>query len=140
MTATVVYQGDLECTLTHMRSGQVFTTDAPTDNQGKGAAFSPTDLMATSLAACALTTMGISARNHGLKMDGAKAEVFKVMSGDKPRRIVQIEVDLYMPAEDYGAHGQEILMRAAEGCPVAKSLHPEVQQIFRWHWAAPANG
>lgn len=140
MTATVVYQGDLECALTHIRSGQEFTTDAPTDNQGKGAAFSPTDLMATSLAACALTTMGISARNHDLSMDGARAEVVKVMSQDKPRRIIQIEVDIYMPAVDYGDHGQEILTRAGEGCPVAKSLHPEVKQIFRWHWEASANG
>ncbi|MBP6828032.1 MAG: OsmC family protein, partial [Saprospiraceae bacterium] len=96
MTSKVEYLGELRTECTHLRSGQKFITDAPVDNQGKGEAFSPTDLSATSLASCMLTTMGISALNHGIDMNGAGAEVHKIMASD-PRRIARVEVTVRMP-------------------------------------------
>ncbi len=95
-TSEVLYTGDLRTQTTHVRSGQTFITDAPVDNQGKGEAFSPTDLAATSLACCMITTMGIAAKTHGINMIGTRAEVLKIMASD-PRRIASIEVDIYMP-------------------------------------------
>ena len=100
MTSTVTYLGELRTEATHLFSGTKIITDAPLDNQGKAEAFSPTDLCATSLASCAMTIMGISARNHGIDMNGAKAEVTKVMAAD-PRRISQVILKFVMPKNDY---------------------------------------
>jgi putative redox protein len=96
MTATVTYLGELRTEATHLLSGTKIITDAPPDNQGKGEAFSPTDLCATSLAACMITIMGISARNHGLDMTGAHATINKIMASD-PRRIARVEINITMP-------------------------------------------
>ena len=133
MTSKVDYLGELRTTCTHLRSGQQFTTDAPVDNQGKGEAFSPTDLCATSLATCMLTTMGISARNHGIDMTGASADVNKIMAAD-PRRIARVEVTVHMPANHYTEHQKKILETAARTCPVAVSLSENLEQVIEFRW------
>lgn len=133
ITSTVLYQGELICQLTHDRSGQRFHTDAPVDNNGKGSAFSPTDLAATSLATCMLTVMGIWARDREINIDGAMAKVVKHM-GTNPRRIVRIEVEITMPDRQYDARTRSALTHIAETCPVAKSLHPDLQQDVTFIW------
>ncbi len=132
-TSKVNYLGDLRTEAIHLRSGQKIFTDAPLDNQGKGEAFSPTDLAATSLASCMLTVMGISANSHNIDINGAYAEVVKHML-DNPRRIGAIEIDIYMPSKNYSSKEKSILENTAKNCPVARSLHPELNQILRFHW------
>jgi putative redox protein len=135
MTSTVLYLGELRTRATHLLSGTEILSDAPPDNQGLGAAFSPTDLCATSLASCMITIMGISARNHGLNINGVRAEVTKIMAAD-PRRIAEIHIEMYMPAGDFSDKDKKILETAAHNCPVAKSLHPDIVQRISWHWQA----
>ena len=134
MTSTVTYLGDLRTEAVHLRSGVTIITDAPVDNQGKGEAFSPTDLCATSLASCMLTIMGISARNHGLNIDGARAEITKVMAAD-PRRISQVIVHVHMPAGNYSEVQKKILETAARTCPVSFSLAEGIDQVMSFTWA-----
>src|SRR3982751_731102 len=98
MTSTVVYNGDLRTTCTHLQSGSYFETDAPLDNNGKGERFSPTDLMATSLATCMLTVMGIKARSMNFDLTGINVEVLKIMRND-PRRITAIELTFHIPED-----------------------------------------
>lgn len=131
---TAKYLGDLRVECTHEQSGAVIFTDAPTDNQGKGEAFSPTDLVATALASCATTTMGIYAQNHGFDITGATARFEKHMSKD-PRRIGKIAVVFAMPDKDYTDRQKQGLERAALTCPVHKSLHPDMEQSFVFNWA-----
>lgn len=126
-TSTVRYLGDLGTELVHVRSGQVVPTDAPVDNQGKGSAFSPTDLMATSLAACMITTMGIVARDKGIPLEGLKARVVKHMAS-APRRISRIEVHMELSGERLDARQRSIMEHTARTCPVAQSLSPDVSQ------------
>lgn len=134
MTATVQYLGDLRTEATHLLSGRTILTDAPPDNQGKGEAFSPTDLCATSLATCMLTLMGISARRHGLAdITGASAEVTKVMAAD-PRRIARIEINFAMPAHGYTAAQRQILETAARTCPVHFSLSEGLEEVLAFVW------
>lgn len=134
MTSTVVYQGDLRTTMTHLQSNTEIITDAPTDNHGKGEAFSPTDLMATSLAGCILTTMAIATMNRTLNLEGAKAEVTKVMSSEPPRRIARIEMTVTMPKHDFSDDDKATLERIAHACPVARSLHPDLEQVVTFLW------
>ncbi len=134
MTSTVIYQGDLRNTATHLQSGIQIITDAPTDNQGRGEAFSPTDLCATSLAACMMTIMGISARNRGLDLSGTVAEVRKIMAAD-PRRISRIEITLRMPERNFSETERKVLETAARTCPVALSLHPDIKQDIQFIWS-----
>ncbi|HMN90479.1 MAG TPA: OsmC family protein [Saprospiraceae bacterium] len=133
MTATIVYEGDLRTRMTHVKSGEVVITDAPTDNHGKGAAFSPTDLVATALASCMLTTMGIKANQLNINMNGAEAEVLKVMASD-PRRIAEVQVKITMPNESYTEKDRAILENTARTCPVAESLHKDVKQLVMFAW------
>ncbi|HMQ05777.1 MAG TPA: OsmC family protein [Saprospiraceae bacterium] len=133
MTAHVIYEGGLHTSATHIKSGNSIVTDAPVDNNGKGEAFSPTDLASTSLAVCMLTVMGIYARNHGLNMDGAEARVTKHMVAD-PRRISRIEVEITMPPNLFPDKEKKILQRVAETCPVALSLHPDIKQDIEFIW------
>jgi putative redox protein len=123
----IAYLGDLRTQSTHGPSGTVQLTDAPVDNQGKGEAFSPTDNVASALASCMMTILGIVARRDGLDLTGMHAEAEKHMTATAPRRIARIVVRLHLPAavpEDRRA----ALQRAAHTCPVALSLHPEVVQ------------
>lgn len=132
-TAEVIYLGDLRTEATHLRSGQKIQTVAPPDNQGKGDAFSPTDLASTSLACCMMTIMGIAARTHDIAIEGMKAEVLKIMA-DQPRRIASVEIDLYMPDKVYSSKEKTILEHAAHACPVDRSLHPDLLSVLRIHW------
>lgn len=123
-----IYSGGLRTENTHLQSGNTIITDAPTDNQGRGEAFSPTDLCALSLANCIITTMGIYAQNHGLNIDGTTAHTIKHMASD-PRRIIRIEVDLQIRLEQKDdSHAREALLRIVKTCPVARSLHPDIDQ------------
>ena len=122
---SVVYEGNLRCRLTHGPSGQGIVTDAPVDNMGKGEAFSPTDLTAASLASCMMTVMGIVAQRHNIDLKGAKLEVSKEMVTTPVRRIGKITVDFFMP-KGIDPAKRSMLERAAETCPVHKSLSPDV--------------
>lgn len=133
MTSTVVYKGNLRTEAVHLKSGQSIITDAPVDNHGKGEAFSPTDIMATSLASCMMTIMGITANNHNINIEGTKAEVLKIM-GENPRRVVGIDVKMTLPEINYSEKEKSILTHAAENCPVIKSLHPEIKINLDMIW------
>ena len=130
--STVRYTGNLHNDLTHLQSGNTISTDAPTDNNGKGEAFSPTDLLATSLAACALTIMGMKADDLGVDLAGARAEVAKEMAAN-PRRVAKVTVDLYLSA-GLDERSRAVLEAAAHTCPVAKSLSADLVQVFHFHY------
>lgn len=133
MTATVTYDANLRTTCLHLQSGSSFETDAPSDNKGQGARFSPTDLIATGLGACLITTMGIKAETMDLKLDGAKVEVTKVMMSE-PRRIGKIIIAVTMPALGLDEKTKEILERVGRTCPVERSLHPDMELDINFTW------
>jgi putative redox protein len=126
------YQGGLHCTARHEPSGNVLVTDAPKDNQGRGEAFSPTDLVATAFATCVATTMAIAARKQGVDLDGFRYEVTKEMSADAPRRIARLTLQVWLPTAARQLN-REILTAAAEGCPVHRSLGPDVEKRIIFH-------
>jgi uncharacterized OsmC-like protein len=128
------YQGDLHCTAIHAPSGGALDTDAPKDNQGRGEAFSPTDLTATALATCAATTMAIVARRHGVDLAGLRYEVTKEMAAEGPRRIARLTLQLWMPPAARQVP-EGILEQAAHGCPVNLSLAPGMERVIEFHWA-----
>jgi len=132
MTSKVTYLGDLRTESTHLKSGNSFFTDAPTDNNGKGEAFSPTDTVATGLASCMITVMGIKARDMGVDMTGTTAHVTKTMASG-PRRISKIEVVLEFPFEA-DLKTRKILERIANTCPVHYSLHPDIEKDITFNW------
>lgn len=134
MTATVVYQGHLRCECTHLQSGTVMETDAPTDNRGKGERFSPTDTVCVALATCVITTMGIKAMDMQIDLTGASIDVKKYMVTE-PRRIGQIDVTLHFPASlQLDEKDRIILQRTGDNCPVAKSLHPDLKINIVYNW------
>ncbi|MGB6219442.1 OsmC family protein [Haloferula sp.] len=127
------YEGELHCSVVHGPSGDVIATDAPVDNNGRGEAFSPTDLVAAALGACMCTVMGIVAKRKEIAMEGASVSVRKHMSADTPRRIAKIELDISLPvAADHPE--RPMLEAAAKGCPVHHSLHPEIEVVMNWEW------
>lgn len=132
MTSKVTYKGNLRTVSKHIKSGNEFITDAPTDNNGKGEAFSPTDTVATGLASCMLTVMGIKAAQMDVNMEGATAEVTKTMASN-PRRISKIEVKLSLPFEA-DDKTKKILENTANTCPVHYSLHPDIEKIVEFDW------
>jgi len=132
MTSKVIYTGNLRTENTHQKSGDTYTTDAPIDNNGRGEAFSPTDTIATGLANCILTVMGIKARQMEIAMAGAEAEVTKTMASD-PRRISKIEITIKMPP-GFSKKEQKILEHTAHTCPVHYSLHPDIDKRVIFHW------
>ena len=132
MTSKVTYLGNLRTESIHIKSENSFITDAPTDNNGKGEAFSPTDTVATGLANCMLTVMGIKARDMELDMSGTTAEVTKVMASD-PRRIAKIEVHIHFPFEA-DEKTRKILEKTAETCPVHYSLHPDIEKVVTFNY------
>ena len=134
MTAEIIYESNLRSRCTHLQSGTVILTDAPKDNHGNGEAFSPTDLVATALGSCIITTMAIKARTmEGVSVDGTRIEVRKVMAAD-PRRISQIDVILHMPQHPYTDKDKKILEHTALTCPVAMSLHPDLVKAVTFVW------
>lgn len=132
MTSKVTYLGNLRTECEHLKSGDSFLTDAPTDNNGKGEAFSPTDTVATGLASCMLTVMGIKAQSLGLDVSNSVAEVTKTMASD-PRRIIKIEIVLNMPLE-VDDKTKSILEKVAVTCPVNNSLHPDITRDIVFNW------
>ena len=132
-TSEVIYKGNLRTVCTHIKSGQQIITDAPIDNNGKGEAFSPTDLMSTSLGTCMLTVMGIVAKRNNINMDGTKVEILKVMA-ENPRRVSEIYLDMFLPTNNYTQKEKDLLEHTALTCPVAKSLHPDIKQKTRFHY------
>jgi uncharacterized OsmC-like protein len=124
---TTKYLGDLRTEITHLQSGNILITDAPTDNHGKGEFFSPTDLLASALGSCILTIMGIAARTHGFSIDGASMETTKVM-GSGPRRVAELIITITFPHNNYSSKELKILETSARECPVANSLHPDLKR------------
>ena len=133
-TSTVTYNGSLRTTAVHLKSGKTIITDAPTDNNGKGEAFSPTDLVATALASCMITIMGIRASKMNLNIDGTKAEIQKIMSSN-PRRIAEVVINVTMPDNNFSEKDRTILEKAARTCPVALSLHSDTLQTIHFSWS-----
>ena len=134
MTASIIYKGDLRCECTHLQSGTLIETDAPTDNRGKGERFSPTDTLCIALATCIVTTMALKANDMNIILAGTKIDVIKHMIAD-PRRIGKIDIVLHF---DSILHLEEkdktILKRVGDNCPVAKSLHPDLEIDITYNW------
>lgn len=133
-TATIRFTGNLNTQPTHTRSGQKFITDAPPDNNGKGESFSPTDLAAVSLGSCMLTIMAITAREKSINLVDALVTVTKHMASN-PRRIAKIELEIQVLDTGFSPREKRILEKAALNCPVAKSLHPEIEQAVSFDFA-----
>lgn len=128
------YEGELHCSALHVPTGNVLVTDAPVDNNGRGEAFSPTDLVATALGACMATVMGIVAKRKDVELAGMKIVVQKHMSTDAPRRIIALPVAISMPIP--ADHPIALLLEAAvHACPVHHSIHPDIQVDVIWTWA-----
>src|SRR5690606_10982073 len=132
MTSKVIYLGDLRTECTHLQSRNTFITDAPLDNNGKGEAFSPTDTVATGLANCMMTVMGIKARDMKIDMTGTAATVNKIMAAN-PRRISKIEVTFDLPFKS-DEKIRKILEHTAKTCPVHFSLHPDIERVIVFNW------
>ena len=134
MTASIIYKGDLRCECIHLQSGTLIETDAPTDNRGKGERFSPTDTLCVALATCIVTTMALKAYDMNINLAGTNIDVTKHMIAD-PRRIGKIDIVLHF---DSILHLEEkdktILKRVGDNCPVAKSLHPDLEVDITYNW------
>ena len=138
MTASIVYKGQLRCECTHLQSGTMIETDAPTDNRGKGERFSPTDTLCVALATCIITTMALKATDMQIELANTSIAVTKHMLSD-PRRIGKIEVVLSFP-DSVKANEKDrlILQRVGDNCPVAKSLHPDLDINVEYKWNTPS--
>ena len=132
MTSKVIYTGSLRTEAEHLKSGAKIITDAPTDNHGKGEAFSPTDTVATALASCMLTVMGIKAENLKVNLKGTTAEITKTMAAN-PRRISKVEIAITFP-ETYSEETRKILENTAKTCPVLESLHLDMEKIISFNY------
>ena len=126
-TATARYAGQLRTEATHVASGKIIQIDAPTDNHGRGEAFSPTDLVSTALGSCMMTIMGIVAERHQWNLVDSTFSIVKHLSTEPPRRIAQIDVTFNLPAS-LSTSDRTLLERSAHTCPVTLSLHPDVKQ------------
>jgi uncharacterized OsmC-like protein len=133
MTASIIYKGDLRCECTHLQSGTIIETDAPTDNRGKGERFSPTDTVCVALATCIITTMGIRAADMNIDLSQTRLEVTKHMLSE-PRRIGKIEVVLNIPNIGLDDNTKMIIQKIGDNCPVMKSLHPDLQVATTYNW------
>lgn len=129
ITIETVYSGQLRTEAKHIQSGNKLITDAPTDNQGKGEAFSPTDLLATSLGSCMLTIMGIAANTQGFSIDGTTINITKIMASE-PRRVGEVICEFNFPDISYTEKQKKIIRNASDTCPVSKSLHPDLKQTI----------
>jgi uncharacterized OsmC-like protein len=133
MTASIIYKGDLRCECTHLQSGTIIETDAPTDNRGKGERFSPTDTVCVALATCIITTMGIRAADMNIDLSQTRLDVTKHMLSE-PRRIGKIEVVLNIPNIGLDDNTKMIMQKIGDNCPVMKSLHPDLQVATTYNW------
>jgi len=127
ITLKTEYKGGLRCLNTHIASGNTFITDAPTDNNGKGESFSPTDTVCVALGSCMFTIMGIVADRNGIDMNGLSIDIEKHMASD-PRRIARIVLHFHWLQPPASNKHREMLKNAAKTCPVALSLHPDIHQ------------
>ncbi len=132
-TARTVYLGELRTSATHLRSGNTLITDAPVDNKGKGEAFSPTDLLATSLGSCMMTIIGIAAQTHDFNVDGTIIRITKIMA-DNPRRVGEVIVEFDFPERVYSEKEKNMIWHAARTCPVLLSLHPDLIKTIRMNF------
>lgn len=132
MTASITYTGNLRCEAVHLQSSSQMETDAPTDNRGKGERFSPTDLLCVSLATCMLTTMGIKAADMNVDISNSTANVTKHIASD-PRRVAKIEVTVSLP-KNINEKERLILEKTGNNCPVAKSVHPDIELVLQYNW------
>jgi putative redox protein len=130
-----IYEGGLRCIAVHGPSKTRILTDAPTDNHGKGESFSPTDLVATALATCIATTIGIWGIKHGVNVDGMQMVIQKEMTATPPRRIARIRIEITM-ARPMGQHHRDSIERCAHACPVHHALHPDVAKDIAFVWPA----
>ncbi|HEY4156114.1 MAG TPA: OsmC family protein [Puia sp.] len=136
MTSTVIYVGELRTVARHLSSGSQIETDAPTDNQGKGEKFSPTDLLATSLGSCMLTIMGMKARDLGVDLNNTRIEIQKQMKAD-PRRIGGINLTFHFSESLRVTEKQRLILeRAGDTCPVRYSIHPDIEVLVVYNWPA----
>ncbi len=127
------YLGDLRTTSIHLKSNNTLITDAPVDNKGKGEAFSPTDLLATSLATCMFTIMGIVANNNNLNIVGTNCDITKIMSAS-PRKVAEIIIEFHFPENNFDEKQQQLLKDAAYSCPVALSLHDDLKKTVTFNF------
>ncbi len=132
-TSAITYLGGLRTESTHLQSGEKIITDAPVDNKGRGEAFSPTDLLATSLGNCMLTIMGIAAETHGLNIDGTTCSITKIMVA-QPRKVGEIEAVFTFPSGNFTDKDKKILEHAAMTCPVFLSLHPDLKKTVTFNF------
>ena len=133
MTASIIYQGDLRCSATHIQSNTIIETDAPTDNRGRGEKFSPTDSLCVALATCIITTMAIKARDNNIELKDTRIDITKHMLKD-PRRIGQIDIAIHFPQLNLGEEQKSILEMTGNNCPVAKSIHPDLKTNIEYNW------
>ena len=133
MTAVITYKGDLRCECTHLQSSTIIETDAPTDNRGKGERFSPTDTVCVALGTCIITTMGIRANDMNIELKETQLEVTKHMLSE-PRRIVKIDIVLNIPPITIEEKDKKVLEMIGNNCPVAKSLHPDLEVSIQYNW------
>lgn len=133
MTVKTIYKGDLRSEATHLQSGTTILTDAPTDNHGRGEAFSPTDLLATALGSCMLTIIGLAAKTHGFNIDGTELETTKIMATD-PRRVGEVVLTFNFPKNNYTEKERKIIEAAAKSCPVAQSLSEKLVQTVNFNY------
>ncbi len=133
MTAVITYKGDLRCECTHLQSGTIIETDAPTDNRGKGERFSPTDTVCVALGTCIITTMGIRANDMNVELKETQLEVTKHMLSE-PRRIGKIDIVLNIPPITIEEKDKKVLEMIGNNCPVAKSLHPDLEVSIQYNW------
>jgi uncharacterized OsmC-like protein len=132
-TARIVYLGGLRTSATHVRSGNTIITDAPVDNKGKGEAFSPTDLLATSLGSCMMTIIGIAGQTHNFNVDGTEIRITKIMA-ENPRRVSEVIVEFDFPGREYSEKEKAIIWHGAKTCPVLLSLHPDLIKTIRMNF------
>lgn len=134
ITIKTKYLGQLRTESVHVKSGNTLITDAPVDNKGKGEAFSPTDLLATSLATCMFTIMGITANNNGWNIDGTTCDVTKIMSATPPRKVVEIVIEFNFVANNFDENQKQMLRDAAYSCPVALSLAADLKKTVTFNF------
>ncbi len=134
ITIKTKYLGELRTQSVHVKSGNSLITDAPVDNKGKGEAFSPTDLLATSLASCMITIMGIQANQNNMNIDGVECDVTKIMSSQLPRKVVEVVIDFRFAANNFSEEQKQILRDAAYSCPVALSVHPDLKKTVYFNF------
>jgi putative redox protein len=132
-TVKTTYLGDLRTENIHLQSGSKIITDAPRDNRGKGEAFSPTDLMATSLGTCIMTIMGMKAMDNGIDLTGTEIEITKIMAS-APRRVGEVILEFNFPKKGYSEEDKRLIENVAATCPVPLSVHPDLKQTIRFNW------